>query len=265
LQKQGWRDASTFAAFCDKHDAALFKPLEGAPFSGSKKQIFLIAYRAICWELYQKQTVEKAKATRHELLDRGAHDDAQKTIQLMLSAQDLGIRKALDVLMAAKGNMDKSLLVDDYRPFATYEIQLDGPLAIAATGGITPNLSIGGVRLQDLMDLRAQTQWLCFGVDISDAGPTAVFLWRADDSAPSRYMAELKALSDPQLAEFLAQFFFVHCENTYFASSWWDTLDRAQQAFLVRLAANFEPYSFPPKYEWDRAVAPWKVASRRSA
>ena len=125
----------------------------------------------------------------------------------MLNAQDLGIKKALDVLMAAKGNMDRSLLVDVYRPFATYEIQLGGRLAIAATGGITPNLSISGVRLQDLMDLQAQTQWLCFGVDISDAGPSVVFLWRADESAPCRYMAEVKALSDPQLAEFLAQFF----------------------------------------------------------
>jgi hypothetical protein len=207
LQKQGWHDASTFAAFCDRHDAALFKPLEAAPFSGSKKQIFLIAYRAICWELYQKQVVEKAKETRHELLDRGAQEYVQKTIQLMLSAQDLGIRKALDVLMGAKRYMDKSLLMDDYLPFATYEIQLDGPLAIAATGGITPNLSISGVRLQNLLNLQAQTQWLCFGVDISDAGPSVVFLWRADESAPHRYMEEVKTLSDRQLAEFLAQFF----------------------------------------------------------
>jgi hypothetical protein len=262
VQKRGWREASTFAAFCDRHDAAIFAPLEASSFSGSKKQIFLIAYRAICWELYQKTRALKSQSIRQRLLDRGAPEHVQRGVQAMLRDQDAGFGRGLEDSMRVKGGMDKSLLMEDYSPYETYEIQLEGPLAIAATGAITPNQSIRGVRLQTLHDVDAQTQWLSFGVDMRDAGPSAVFFWRSNESAPKQYMEEVKALGERELAEFLAQFFFVHCENTYFASSWWEALGEVQQKFMAELMANSNPYYFPPNYELDRAIAPWRIASR---
>jgi hypothetical protein len=188
----------------------------------------------------------------------------QRQIQKMLRVQDAGFEKGLSELMRVKGGMDGSLLAQDYSLYSTYEIHLEGPVAVAATGATTPNLTLGGKSLQVLHDPKLQSQWLAFGIDIGTSGPTAVFFWRRQEPAPEQYMEEVKALGDRQLAEFLMQFFFVHCENTYFAPSWWEALDGPKQEFLAELMANFNPYYFPPKYQLDRAVAPWLVVSRRS-
>jgi len=191
-------------------------------------------------------------------------EDLQREVQATLRVQDAGFDKGLKDLMRVKGGMDKSLLLEDYSPYETYEIQLDGPLSIAATGAITPNQSIHGVVLQTLHDMEAQTQWLSFGVDLRDAGPSAVFFWPSNECAPKQYMEEVKAFGDRELAEFLAQFFFVHCENTYFASSWWEALGELQQKFMAELMANSNPYYFPPNYDLDRTIAPWRIVSRHT-
>jgi hypothetical protein len=264
LHRRGWHEASTFSAFCDRHDTATFAPLEVNPFSGSKQQIFLIAYRAVCWELYQKTRALKGKSVRRDVLDQGVPEDMQREIQKMLKVQDAGFEKGLSELIRVKGSMDESLLAEDYSLYSTYEIHLEGPVAVAATGAITPNLTLGGKSLQTLHDPNAQTQWLAFGIDIGTSGPIAVFFWRTNEHAPEQYMEEVKALGDRELAEFLIQFFFAHCENTYFASSWWEALDGPQQEFMAELMANLNPYYFPPNYQLDRAVAPWRVLSRCS-
>lgn len=264
IHKRGWREASTFAAFCDRHDGATFAALEANPFSGSKKQIFLIAYRAICWELYQKTRAQKSKSTRRDLLDRGAPQHVQRRIQEILRAQDAGLDKGLRDLIRVKGNMDKALLTEDYTPYETYEVELEGTLGIASTGAITPNRSLSGMPLQTLHDPGAQTQWLAFGVDIRQEGPSAVFLWPTQEAAPKRYMEEVHGLEDRELVEFLAQFFFVYCENTYFSSSWWQALGDLQREFMAGLMANSNPYYFPPNYNLDCSIAPWRVVSKKS-
>ena len=54
-ERRGWRAASTFAGFCDHHDTTTFESLESVPFAGTPQQTFLLAYRAECHEVYQKQ------------------------------------------------------------------------------------------------------------------------------------------------------------------------------------------------------------------
>ena len=264
VHRTGWREASTFAAFCDRHDGTTFAPLEASPFSGSKKQIFLIAYRAICWELYQKMRAQKAESTRRDLLDRGTPEHVQRRIQKILTVEHTGYEKGLRDLMRIKHSMDQAHITEDYSRYETYEVQLHGPLAIAATGAITPNLSLTGRKLQGLNDLTAQVQWLAFGVDLREGGPSVAFFWPTLESAPKQYMEEVKGLADRVLAEFLVQFFFAHCENTYFASSWWQGLGNLQREFISKLMANSNPYYFPPHYDLDCRIAPWRIISRNS-
>ena len=75
-------------------------------------------------------------------------------------------------------------------------------------------------------------------------------------------MKELVALNDQELAEFLVQFLFAHCENTYFARSWWEGLKSNDREFLTKLMENVNPYDNPPQYELKRRLAPWRVISR---
>jgi hypothetical protein len=68
-------------------------------------------------------------------------------------------------------------------------------------------------------------------------------------------MEEVKALSDLILPEFLVQFFFAYCENTYFEKAWFDGLGAEAQEFLKKRAENESPYDNYPNYEFERRLA----------
>jgi hypothetical protein len=181
-----------------------------------------------------------------DLLDRGKSEDVQRVIQSGLGVQREGFAKGLAEARRVKQLMDRALLFRDFSDFDTLRIDLDGPVGVAATGGVTPNRTISGVPLQTLHDLDVPSEWLTFGIDIGDDGASAVFIWHRSDVAPRRYLDEVVALNDRQRAAFLVQFFFAHCENTYFAAAWWNALAPASRLYMEALMANGNPYYFPP-------------------
>ena len=53
-EKRGIKNTSTFPGFCQTHDASLFSVVENKPFANTAEQVFMLAYRATCYELYMK-------------------------------------------------------------------------------------------------------------------------------------------------------------------------------------------------------------------
>jgi len=248
-------------AFCDKHDSQTFAPLEAAPFIGSKQQIFLIAHRAICWELHQKRRATLASPAVRRMLDRGQPEFVQQHIQAVLGVQEAGFNKGLAELSNLKAQMDAVFASGDYSAFDTLELALDGPLGIASTGAITPNRTFRGQHLQTLHDDTSPMQWLAFGVDLRGGRPSLLFLWQHGDEAPRSYIGDILNLDPETRATFLAQFLFAHCENTYFSAAWWDGLSVAERQHLEQLMANANPYYYPPTYDLGlRSLAPWRSA-----
>lgn len=167
-------------------------------------------------------------------------------------------------MQAVKAEMDAALTSGNFSDYAMHELILEKPMLVASTGAITPNRTISGTSLQVLHDTSARTQWLCFGVDISARGVSVVFIWRRDKAAPSGYMKELLELDDKRLPGFLIQFFFAHCENTYFLDTWWNALNDADRAHLSDLMRNSNPYYFPPQYQLDGVFGARPLLQRRS-
>lgn len=262
LNRQGWRQASTFEAFCNKHDDSMFAPLEKEPFTGSKEQIFLIGYRAICWELYQKIRMLQAVPTMRALLDQGASLDLQKHIQTLLGTADVGLKIGTNELMRCKAAMEEAYLRKVYDGFDAIRIKISGVLDVAATGAITPVSTLSGAKLQTLHDTSSPLERLTFGVDVESDGASVVFLWERQSVAARRYLEELLRLSDEELAAFLPQFFFGYCENTYFSESWWRNCSSSNQSFVKRLVANVQPYYFPPKFDLSRRLTSWTIVAR---
>jgi hypothetical protein len=52
LKLVGTNRASTFTGFCRKHDDEIFAPIEKQQFRGTPEQCFLVAYRALCREVF---------------------------------------------------------------------------------------------------------------------------------------------------------------------------------------------------------------------
>ena len=262
VHRKGWRKAATFDAFCNKHDSTTFAPLESRPFSGSKEQIFLIGYRAVCWELYQKMRALLANPTISKYIDRGAPLNIQQFIQESIAVQNAGFRKGYEDLNKVKTAMDEAYLRKDFSAYDTFRIKIKGAIDIVATGGITPNRTLSGVQLQTLYDTSAEIEWLSFGVDVEPGGASIVFLWEANTEAPRKYIEELRGLCDKELECFIPQFFFAHCENTYFSESWWRNCSKTNQTFVRNLMINANPYYYPPEYDFSRRLTSWSVVGR---
>jgi hypothetical protein len=261
LQRRGWRQSSTFTAFCNKHDTEAFAPLEAVPFTGTKEQIFLTAYRATCWELHQKRRATLASPAVRRLIDRGQPVLVQQRIQSALAVQEAGFGKGLSELSQLKEQMDAALVSGEYDAFDTLELALEGALGIASTGVITPNQTMRGKHIQTLHDDSTLMQWLAFGLDIRDHRPVFLFCWDKAHDAPRAYLDEILALDPRARATFLVQFVFAHCENTYFSDAWWVGLSDAERRYLESLMANSNPYYYPPHYDLGRQdLAPWKSA-----
>ena len=71
VKRVGINHASTFSGFCGYHDNVTFAPVEDAPFTATDEQCFLLGYRAMCRELYQKTTALEATKNYIRTLDRG--------------------------------------------------------------------------------------------------------------------------------------------------------------------------------------------------
>src|SRR5262249_39720857 len=102
----GWRTASTFSGFCGLHDSKTFESLEMRPFAATPEQCFLIGYRAICHEAYQKRAALRAVPKMRELADRGLPEEFQRDIQHRYSAMASGYQKGLRVVELLKTRMD---------------------------------------------------------------------------------------------------------------------------------------------------------------
>ncbi len=63
IKRVGINQASTFSGFCGHHDNLTFAPVENEPFTATDEQCFLLGYRAMCRELYQKQTALESMGT----------------------------------------------------------------------------------------------------------------------------------------------------------------------------------------------------------
>src|SRR3954447_9519617 len=72
----GIRQASTYSMLCSRHDTEIFRELDTEAFRGSPSQIFQLAYRAVCQELYACLT-RMAMLPGQRELDRGKSEPFQ--------------------------------------------------------------------------------------------------------------------------------------------------------------------------------------------
>lgn len=255
-RRVGWRKASTFLGFCARHDADTFKRLEGVPFKGTREQCFLLGYRALCHELHLKRSVVESHDERRQLIDRGLSHTRQTQAQNEVGAFTQGASAALGDLMHVKGIMDEALVRQDFRACQMVVVEFDGPVIVAGTGTITPDVDFSGRRLFALEDLDSRCEWLGVASDVTSTGGVVVFVWLATDEAPLHWVQSFRSCSPERQLAYLPQILFFHLENVYFKSSWWHELDEALRSQFVRLAGEtYAEYSLGA-FSKDLAV-PW--------
>ena len=255
--KKGWHDASTFSGFCGKHDGPTFAPLETRPFVGSPEQCFLLAYRAECHELYQKQASERAHEPLRQKLDRGMAPSDQRAVQEMQGWVGAGVRRGLAESLRHKQLMDSESLERRFDGYRRVFVCFEGPIVVASAGAPTPNRSIDGDELLVLHDPKADIHRLYTGVVPRTNGGAVVLMWRVDESAPGRFVDGLLSVERSRLPGMLAQFMFAYIGNTYFSAGWWQTLDVERRAHIRRLAQMGNPYY--TRWTYEDLPMPWRI------
>lgn len=258
VHRRGWRKASTFAGFCGIHDSETFAPLENEAFKFSPESAFLLSYRALCHELYQKQAAGRSWPQLAPLLDRGFSQSEQREAQRQTEIRIAGNQKAVKELLLQKKWADQALLAKDYSDWCFVCLEFEGPLCFATCGAPTPTIDLAGGQLQTLHDRNDQLQHIYLSVIASPIGVAVVFGWRKSFTAPRQMLNHLLRVPEPSLAAYVAQYVFAHLENVCFSESWWNMLDAKKKHHIRVLAGIGNPYYQPPPYTLDDFV-PWKL------
>ena len=86
-ERRGIHQASTFSGFCSRHDSAIFEPLENKTFTRTPEQCFLLGFRALAQELYNKKGAAELSETRRDM-DKGRVLTEQVAMQALIQEYD---------------------------------------------------------------------------------------------------------------------------------------------------------------------------------
>ncbi len=230
----GINDASTFAGFCEAHDAELFRPLEVSPFLGTKEQLALLGFRAICRDLMAKRSALALNPFLKETGDRGLDVMRQVLWQRQMLEHEGGNSLALHDLEHAKDALERAIVSGDYSEVNALVCWFDRTPAILASSPLTPEFDFDGNLLQDLNNREITADVLAFSMigDVNGAG-AATFVWTGDLPAVDRFVSSIRRIPTDHVPHRLVQFTLECFENAFWSPSWWDALDDATREVLV--------------------------------
>jgi hypothetical protein len=262
----GVNDASVLPIFCEPHDSGAFLPLEQAPFTGSKEQCLLLAYRALCHEYAKKRGTLKSMPVLKGF-DRGKALPEQVKIQTMLTAFAAANEASVRDMETHKQKFDAMLLTRDYTDLQGYVVTFEGVPEILCAGGLYPECDFAGTPLQNLGDFSKTMEQISHALIATEQGGAFVFVWHDSSKKACRELAaSLDALPDSDLPHAIVRFAFEFCENRYFNPAWWDGADQKTKDALMR---RFQIAASPNELhaatclldDGVRAVS-WKISGR---
>lgn len=236
----GINKASTFTGFCAYHDKQMFSPLEDQEFIGSKKQCFLLAYRALTREYFTKQGFAKSIELMMQA-DRGKSLPEQLEIQDMVSALALGAEAGVRDVTIYKENFDAILTTKNFSNINAFLMNFKKTPSVLCSAAIYPECDFTGNHLQDLSDLNTTPDLLTFSTIATRNGGAVVFSWINDNESKGnceKFINSLKAIAPENITSSLIRFFFESCENVFMEPAWWESLDKPKQESLCNRIAS---------------------------
>lgn len=228
-RKIGINNASVFPGFCNKHDTALFKPIEGKALSLNKDTAFLFSYRAIAYERFAKEAQFKAIAAQREM-DRGQSFFHQSLIQTHLNVFAAGVQVGRRDMDRWKAQFDARLLSGCRDDFHFLAVRFDTVLPIVASSAFHPEFDVQGNPLQRLGRDSADLDHIVLNVTAFDGQTIMVLGWIGNADGPAQAFADsfMKVAQDRK-ADVLVRLLFLQTDNLFLRPSWWDALPSTQR------------------------------------
>ncbi len=266
LREVGIRNASTFFGFCGVHDNELFRAVEVDEFELSRRNAFLLTYRAICHELYLKRAAREFIPFLRNL-EIGMEIEPRIEFAEQTDGYEVGVSSAIRELERTKAELDRMLLAEQFDSCNYYAITSTA-LPEYVCSGITQVLyDFDGAPLQDLGDLLNPAEWIAFNSIVSAQRNLIILSWIGESSVTRRLQSSLERQDDDVLPDKLLRFAFENFANIYFASTWWNHLDQNQRLIVldaIRTVHGFHPdhkFFWPTPFLVSRTTIATRVHS----
>lgn len=232
----GTRKASVFPGFCNHHDSALFRSIEGERPPLDQESAFLFAFRAMAYESFSKEAQLRCVEIQREL-DRGLPFFNQAAIQTHLHAFTSVARHGLRDAEQAKRAFDDRLLSGSRDGFHFAMLRCDRILPILGCGAFHPEFDFAGNTLQRLGKRDVAYDRMTLTVTAYGEETIICFGWIGSNDGPARQLVDsFLAIDEERKADAILRLLLVHSENIYARPSWWDSLEPDVQESLYALA-----------------------------
>ncbi len=231
--KLGIKKASVFTGFCETHDKLLFAPIEDQPFRDCAEHSMLWGYRAVCRELFLKESgaelTEKAKE-----FDKGMPEELQYIYQNFTGIQNHGFKLGARDLRYLKILYDEAILNKDYTQIRYYILTLDSVPEIMCSGIMVPTHDYYGNFLQDIESDEVLDFITCSIIVSGDKGKI-VFAWFGNSEPCNKFIESLNDLKDEELPDSVFRFVITFFENFYCSPIWWDKLGETVRNQIIKM------------------------------
>jgi hypothetical protein len=254
----GINQASTFPGFCKKHDKELFSPIEDRAFQCDEYSSFLLGYRALTREIFEKESAI-AFVPQMRSVDRGKSPEQQYFVQDMLDAYLKGSELGIRDLKANKEAYDIAFKENDYSSSKYYMISFSNIPNLLYSGAVYPEYDFRGNALQ-VLGHGEQLDHISVNAVSTPAGGCVVFQWMRDSDVNLDFVRSLHGLDEKRKASAITQFAFESFENLYIEPTWWESLGNRQNSLENRVmcgssSRNHESKCFVPDgtnyHNWD--------------
>lgn len=239
--KVGLRSASTFMGFCNRHDTEMFRPVETSTALLADENCFLLSFRALAYEYFQKKSALNMKDTMREM-DKGKPFEAQCAIQEQLNVMEQGERLGMRDLEAWKRQYDDAFLAKDFGAYKFYSVAFSDILPIVACGAFHPQFDFQGNALQKLGRGSLEYENITYNLTVFNGHTVAVLSWRGEEEGPAwAFTKSLATIPSTEKADATVRLAFEHLENTYMKPTWWYGLPEIDRQATIRRMSSGLP------------------------
>lgn len=245
----GVNSATTFPGFCDIHDSEMFRSVETGEPTLNQEAAFLLSFRTIALELFQKRAQLESFSFKREM-DKGKPFRVQAAMQMWLNDNLAGVKMGIVDTEAWKASYDAMFNAHKLSDFRFYGVVFDRILPVVSSGAFQPEWSFAGERLQRLGRGGEALQHIVFNLTVLNDRSVVVLGWTPEsDIVAQAFARSFAEISDDQKADAAVRLAFEHVGNTCMRASWWQALDDGLRAeALKRIMAGL------PTEEKDRGA-----------
>ena len=244
--KVGIQKASAHYMFCEQHEQ-MFSVIENNKFHIIKEHVFLASLRSLMVELYKKNFAIQFFNKNSKNITTTSF--SENFLNEYISGLEFG-KNDIDSLITIYLN---ALSKKSYDNFKYLVLEFPSPIGIVSAGAIhiTSNFT-NTVLLQDLADDNAK-EILVFSCISVDKKVYFIFHYPTSYKKCQKFVDSFIFLPPKERTNYLVQFFFDRCENTFFSYAFWEKLSEYQKNWLLYLANPQTEilYAAPRTYKKD--------------